>query len=136
MPRIVERAPVDRDRIRGRGAVEAEARVVDVPVAVEGYRGIATGVIDAAGQALDARDQCAEVLRIAADAAPGRSAVVGEVGAGISIAQCTAWSAVDSARPRPGHVVIRAGDYAVGIVRIDRDRRLVLRRSQPILIDG
>ena len=125
----VERAPVDRHGVRRRCAVETQTGVEHVALAVEGDRRVAARVVDPAGQASDARDQRPEVSRVAARAAPGRAAVVAEVGARIAIGEGAARRAVDVARPRPRDVVVGRGDDPVRVVRVDRDRGLVLRRG-------
>src|SRR5207244_1143151 len=115
----VERAPIHGDGIRRRGAVEAETGVVDTAAAVEGERRVATGVVDATGEPRDSRDERPLVRRVGRHAAPGRAAVVREVGARVTVTERAARRAAYRARPRARDVVIRGGDDAIRIVRID-----------------
>src|SRR5439155_13858552 len=106
-----ERAAADRDRVRRRRAVEAEAGVVDVSLAVERDGRIAARVVLAADQVLDAGDQRADVAGIGRVAAPGLAAVVREVRPRVGVPERAARGAADRAGPRAGHVVVLRADH-------------------------
>ena len=124
-----ERALVDGHGVGGGVAVEAEARVVDLAAAVEAQRRVSAGIVAAAGQPRDAGDQRAQVLRVAAERGPAHATVVRVVGARVAVAERAARRAADRACPCPRDVVVGRADHAQRVVRIDRDARLVLRRT-------
>ena len=130
----VEGALVYGDGAGRRRAVEAQAGVEHVALAVEGDAGIATRVVDAAGQTLDSRDECAQMRRIAGRAAPGSAAIVGEIGAGVGVAQRATWRSGDRARPGARDVVVGRGDHAIVVIGINCDRGFVLRCGGCVLI--
>jgi|GEM_PF-6299548 len=120
--------------VRCAGPVEPQPGVVHLAAAVEGHRRVAARVVGAARQVLDARDEGAQVSRVRRGTAPSGTAVVGEIGARVPVTQRAARRPGDRARPGPGHVVVRAADDPVGVVRVDRDRGLVLRGRRGVLV--
>ena len=134
LPSRVEGPLVDSDRVRRSGAVEAETRVKHMASAVERECRVATGVIDPAGESLDTRDERSELARIARRAAPRCAAVVREVRPGVAVAERAARSAAHRAAPRARDIVIGRRDDAQRVVRVDRDRGLVLRCRSGVLI--
>ena len=133
---VVERALVHGDRVRGRGAVEAQPGVVHASAAVEREGRVAARVVLPSAQARHARDEGAQVSRVARGAAPRGPAIVRVVRARISVAEAAARRALDGARPRPRDVVIRPDHDPAWIVGVHGDRGLVLRGSIGVLVDG
>src|SRR5438034_7703868 len=73
---------------------------------------------------------------IGGDAASCLAAVIGIVCSGIAVAEVATWSAVDSARPCSGNVIVGSCDDPVRVVRVYCDGRLVLGGCKCVLVDG
>src|SRR5229473_7896555 len=58
VPVAVKGAFVYRDGVGRRGAVEPEARIIDISTAIEGHSGISTGVVRPTGQVFNSGNQC------------------------------------------------------------------------------
>ena len=139
----VERALVDRFRIRRGIAVEGVTDVEDVTLAVEREGWVAARVVRTVDQVLDARNECSDLARIGSRcvvgagvtvAAPCRAAVVRVVRTRVGVTQRAAGRGPHEAGPGAGDIVIRSSDNTIGIVRVDGNRSFILRRSCGVLI--
>jgi hypothetical protein len=92
---------------------------------------------------LDARDEGSDLAQVGSRcvvrvwitvAAPVSAAIIGVVGTRISIAERAARCPVNEALPGARDVVVRPANDTVWIVRIDRNRRLVLRGGGSVLV--
>ena len=112
-------------------------------MAVERERGVAAGVVLAADEAFNTRDEGSDLGRIGgrrvvgvwkAVTAPRRAAIVGVIRARVTVAECATRRPINKARPCARDVVVRTANDSVWVVRVNRDRRFILRRGRGVLI--
>src|SRR5262249_27335771 len=139
----VEGAFINGYRVRWTSSVEAKTRIENVTLAVERDGGVAARIVLAAHEAFHTRDEGSDLGRIGgghvvsvwiAVTAPGRTPIVRKVRARVTVAECATRCSINGAGPSARYVVIRPANDPIGIIRINGDRRFVLRRCRGVSV--